>query len=199
MNRQNENCDRKGINHVLRHQTATWACVALMAGSVVLSGCAQYTAINHPKPFTPSATGVGAERATVTCELGAPVVSTQRDDRLTETYKYSDGRSRNSAGSKTSRVIIYTVGDVFTVCLDQLLTWPLETYAFAGKDHVVTVEYAKGSDGLWWAKEVRDVESGKPKKQKDSGKPESASKARDSTKPVAGSQNQPVSESGTTN
>lgn len=164
MKTANELTSRKSATNLSGGRSAALACLAMGIGALMLTGCAQYAAMNQPKPFKPTASVVGAERATVTCELGAPVVSTTRNDQMTETYKYTDGGSKNNAASKTGRVIIYTAGDLFTIFLDQLLTWPLETYAFAGTSHVVTVDYVKGSDGFWWAKEVRDVEQGKPQK-----------------------------------
>jgi hypothetical protein len=154
-NKSREERARQSAKH-----SAMCVWVVLAMGALILSGCAQYTAINQPKPFKPAASVVGAERSTVICELGQPVVSTERNDRLRDTYKYIDGGSGNGGASKTLRVILYTGGDLFTLWLDQLLTWPFETYTFGGTEHVVTVDYVKGSDSFWWAKEVRDVESG---------------------------------------
>jgi len=135
-------------------------CVLVLAGA----GCAQYTALNQPKRFKPTAAVVGADRGDVTAELGAPVVSTERNTNLTETYRYVDGGSKNSAGLKIGRSVLYTGGDLFTLWLDQLVTWPLEKYGFAGTSHVVTVNYAKAADGFWRVTDVCDVEQGKPQK-----------------------------------
>lgn len=144
-----------------RQRRLVLSCLAIGVGVLMLTGCAQYAAMNQPKPFKPTATVVGAERGAVTAELGSPIVSTERGDSLKETYKYADGGSKNKPASKTARVVVYSAGDVFTLFLDQLVTWPVETYAFAGTSHVVTVNYVKGSGGFWCAETISDVEAGK--------------------------------------
>jgi hypothetical protein len=143
-----------------KHSVAL-ACLALGAGVLVVSGCAQYTAMNQPKPFKPTATVVGADRATVACELGAPLYRAERTNKLTETYKYFSGSSWNHPAGKTTRVVIYTAGDVFTLFLDQLLTWPFEAYTFAGTEHIVTVQYVRGENGSWQVQDMHDVNQGK--------------------------------------
>lgn len=147
--------DRRGGRSV------SFARLIVGLGALAVSGCAQYTAMNQPKPFKPTDTVVGADRATVTCELGAPLYSAERTNRLTETYKYYAGSSWNNSAGKTTRVVVYTAGDLFTVFLDQLLTWPFEAYTFAGTEHIVTVQYVKGADGFWRVQDVHDVNKGK--------------------------------------
>jgi hypothetical protein len=133
----------------------------IILGGVLLCGCAQYTAIKQPVPFRPTATVVGAKRVTVAGELGSPVSSEEETNHLLETYKYVDGGAKNNGASKTGRVILYSAGDLFTIFLDQILTWPAETYGFAGTTHIVTIEYSRGDDGYWQVKEIQDVVEGK--------------------------------------
>lgn len=149
------------LENVRRQPRWTMTGLALGASVLLLTGCAQYAAMTQPGPFKPTATVVGAERGTVIAELGSPVVSTERGESLKETYKYLDGGGKNGPASKTARVVVYTAGDVFTVFLDQLLTWPVESYVFAGTSHAVTVDYIKGEGGFWCAKKVSDVDQGR--------------------------------------
>src|ERR1035438_7283342 len=113
----------------------------LLATCFMLSGCAQVMAIKQPKPFTPTSAIVGAKRTAIIGELGQPVVSEEHTNSLTDTFKYVDGGSKNSGGSKTVRIILYTGGDLFTVFLDQIIWIPTEKFGFAGTDHVLTVDY----------------------------------------------------------
>lgn len=139
--------------------------ISICASILACSGCAQFKAMDQPKPFKPTATTVGAKRVNVAGELGSPVNSEESNGHLVETYKYVDGGGKNTTGSKVVRVVLYTAGDLFTIFLDQLITWPAESVAFAGTDHVVTIEYEKGDDGFWRIKSFTDEEqSGKKKK-----------------------------------
>lgn len=144
----------------------------ISAGAVALlvCGCAQFKAMDQPKPFKPTATVVGAKRVNVAGELGNPINSEESNGHLVDNYKYVDGGGKNSAGSKICRVVLYTAGDLFTLFLDQIITWPAETYGFAGTPHLVTVEYEKGNDGFWHVTEVTDVEQN----AKSNGAPEKA-------------------------
>jgi hypothetical protein len=122
------------------------------------SGCAQYMCIHQPKPFTPSTTQVGTRRTAIIGELGEPVNSEPHGTNLVDTFKYVDGGAKNSGGAKTARVVIYTAGDVFTLFLDQVIWIPSEKFGFAGKDHVVIVDYAKSEDDFWRAFKIDDQE-----------------------------------------
>jgi hypothetical protein len=159
-------------------------------------GCAQFKAMDQPKPFKPTATVVGAKRVSVAGELGSPIESEESNGRLVDTYKYVDGGGKNSTGSKVTRVVLYTGADVFTLFLAQLITWPTETAGFAGTTHVVTVEFEKGPDGFWRATSVSDVDqtsktasveipkaqSPKAKAESPPAKPEVSAAKTDSTK-----------------
>jgi hypothetical protein len=151
--------ERKNMKTILL-SCRVYVALILVLGSVLLSSCAQCTAMKQPKPFKPTATVVGAKRADIAGELGNPVNSEQQNILLLETYKYVDGGGKNNGASKTGRVILYTAGDLFTIFLDQILTWPAEIYGFAGTTHIVTVEYIKQDDGFWHAKEIKDTVQG---------------------------------------
>ncbi len=126
----------------------------LLLGVLCVSGCAQYMAIKQPSPFTPTTTVVGAKRMAIIGELGQPINSEPHGTNLVDTYKYVDGGGKNGSGSKTTRVILYTAGDLFTLWLDQIIWIPTEKFGFAGTYHVVVVDYAKSGDDLWHATTV---------------------------------------------
>jgi hypothetical protein len=126
----------------------------LVLGVLFISGCAQYMAIKQPKPYSPASAVVGARRVAIIGELGEPTASEPHGTNLTDTFKYVDGGSKNNGGSKTVRVVLYTVGDLFTLWIDQIIWIPTEKFGFAGTDHVVIVDYSKSSDDLWHATSV---------------------------------------------
>lgn len=128
-----------------------------------LAGCAEYQVTRNPKPFKPTLAIAGVPRVVVAGELGAPVNSEQENGRLIETYKYVDGGQKNRGGMKTGRFVLYCAGDLFTLFFAQLVTWPTETYVFAGTTHIVTVDYEKSTDGFWRAKAITDADQGSDK------------------------------------
>jgi len=158
---------------------------AVIGSVAMLTGCAQFMAINQPKPFKPTMTVVGAKRVNVSGELGVPITSEEQNGQLHDVYKYVDGGAKNNGGSKTVRVILYTAGDLFTVFLDQVLTWPLETYGFAGTTHMVTVDYVKGDDGFWCVKEIDDKAQGANTNTVASAKSGSPRAVQEQTTPTA--------------
>jgi len=121
-----------------------------------LTGCAEVMAMKQPKPFTPTCLTPGTKRAVVIGELGQPVETETHTNSLADVYKYVDGGSKNSGGSKTVRVILYVGGDIFTCWLDQVIWMPMEAFGFSGTDHVVTVDYIKAEDDSWCIKNADD-------------------------------------------
>jgi hypothetical protein len=130
--------------------------IPLVLGGLFVSGCAQVMAIKQPRPFVPASLTVGAKRVDIVEELGRPITSEEQTNRLTDAYKYVDGGEKNNGASKTSRVILYTAGDFFTLWLDQIVWIPAEEFGFAGTDHAVTVNYIKYEDGLWHATNIEN-------------------------------------------
>jgi hypothetical protein len=111
------------------------------------SGCAQVMAIRQPSPLDRNLLAVGADRA---------------DGGRTEIYKYVDGGTKNSWWSKTGRVLIYTAGDVFTACLDQIIWMPLEL-AFRGTEYASTVGYDRNGERMTVRSyEEIEAKTGKP-------------------------------------
>lgn len=112
--------------------------------------------MKQPKPFTPTCLTAGTKRSAVIGELGQPVNTETHTNSLTDVYKYVDGGSKNSGGSKTARVILYVGGDLFTCWLDQIIWMPTEKFGFSGTDHVVTIDYIKTDDDSWHIKVADD-------------------------------------------
>jgi hypothetical protein len=125
------------------------------------TGCAQFMAIRQPHPFTPASLVTGAKRTDIVAELGQPITSEQHASQLTDAYRYVDGGAKNCALSKTSRVLIYTAGDVFTCWLDQIIWMPAEAFGFPGTVHTVTVDYTQLDDGFWHAATIDDKVKGR--------------------------------------
>lgn len=132
--------------------------LSVILTGLLASGCAQYMAIKQPAPYQPSCLNPGAKRIEVIAEMGQPVTSESQTYRLIEAYKYVDGGNKNSGGSKTGRVILYTAGDLFTLWLDQIIWMPTEYYGFAGTDHSVIIEYTNSPAGFWQAATVENKE-----------------------------------------
>lgn len=128
----------------------------VIVGAFFLTGCAQVMCIREPRPFTPTSLTIGKPRVAVIGELGSPADSEQHTNGLTDVYRYTDGGPKNSAVSKTARIIVYTGGDVFTLFLDQIIWMPTEHFGFAGTDHAVTVDFVRGADGSWQISQIND-------------------------------------------
>jgi hypothetical protein len=125
--------------------------VPMILYGLFATGCAQLMAVNKPKPFTPSTLITGAKRVDIVAELGQPITSETHSNQLVDAYRYVDGGQKNSTLSKTSRVLVYTAGDIFTCWLDQVVWMPAEAFGFPGTVHAVTVDYSKYEDGFWHA------------------------------------------------
>lgn len=136
----------KPLKSVLKKTTYL---VAVVAACWLLTGCAQVMAIKEPSPYKPTCFVVGTKRATVIGDLGKPLSSEKNGKDLTDVYKYTDGGEKNSGLSKTTRIIVYTGGDLFTLWLDQIIWIPMEKFGFAGTDHAVTVNYTNTDNGSW--------------------------------------------------
>lgn len=124
--------------------------------TIWLSGCAQVMVMRQPSPYTPTTLTAGSSRNMLVAELGPPISSETYSSGRQEVFKYTDGGGKNHGAVKFIRLAGYTVGDLFTLWLDQVIWMPLEKYAFSGKDHVVTVQYNQPNDGPLRVKSVDD-------------------------------------------
>ena len=123
----------------------------LVASLLLCSGCAQFMAARQPKNLhVENVLQPGVDRAVVIGTLGAPVTTDSAvEGRLTDVYKYVDGRSANSWGGKSARILLYTAGDVFTAFLSQIIWMPIEV-ALGGKDYSAAVDFQRGLQENRW-------------------------------------------------
>jgi hypothetical protein len=136
--------------------------VVVLGGSFLMfgSGCSVYVAYNKPAPLDRDVLSVGASRTDVVGVLGNPIEKeTGQDGALTETYKYADGGQKNSAVSKTLRILLYTGGDLFTICLAEVIWLPMEL-AFRPTDYTAEVEYEHSGAHKWIVRHFRETEVG---------------------------------------
>jgi len=120
----------------------------LLAVLLLSFGCAQSMAVKQPGPLDRSFLIGGTPHSRVTAMLGPSYTSVKEEDSLEETYVYTDGGAKNSAGGKTARVILYTAGDLFTVFLSQIIWMPMELL-MEGDKYSAEVEYVKNQEGKW--------------------------------------------------
>jgi hypothetical protein len=92
--------------------------------------------------------------------LGPPVATENISEQsLRDTYDYVDGGGWNSRPGKALRLVVYTVGDIATIFLTQLLWMPLEV-AFRGPRYSAIVDYRRDAGGRdWLAENVRELEA----------------------------------------
>jgi len=130
-----------------------------MALFLMTTGCAQFMCAGHPGPKNP-VIAAGENKVKVNGELGQPLSYEEHGTHATAVYKYQDGGDGNSTGYKVIRIVGYTVGDVFTCWLDQIIWMPLELVAFAPDNHTVNATFVQDADGNWV---VENVENHKEK------------------------------------
>jgi hypothetical protein len=126
--------------------------VALLIAVLFLcSGCAQFMASNAPKDLhTDRAFQYDVQRAVVIGTLGAPVTTdSDIEGQLSDVYKYTDGRTANAWAGKSLRILAYTVGDLFTLFLSQVIWMPLEL-AISGKEYTASVDFTRRLEDEKW-------------------------------------------------
>ncbi|MGH7228221.1 MAG: hypothetical protein ACREIH_03310 [Nitrospiraceae bacterium] len=90
---------------------------------IAFPGCSVYKASTQPPPAELNGLGIGSLRGEVIMRLGAPKFSdTDPQGRKQDTYEFDSGLH---SGSK-ARVILYLAADFFTLCLAELVLWPME-------------------------------------------------------------------------
>ncbi len=105
--------------------------------SVQLAGCSVYSAAKAPPPVDFEKIQLGSQRGLVIDTLGKPTYSENKDNQLVDYFSFIDG---NHAGTK-SRIILYVAGDLFTLCLAEVIFWPLEEFALQGAERKAFVKY----------------------------------------------------------
>jgi hypothetical protein len=144
--------------------------ISVVVSLVTIQGCSVHRVFNTPGPVDVERVKVGERRQTIISVLGAPKSSEVRQDGRSDIYEFVDGYSD---ASKT-RAILYIAGDVFTLCLAEIIFWPMEMAVANGTAGRAFVDY--GMDNL--AKSVLITQTdGKPwefDSPHDGAKPDSA-------------------------
>jgi hypothetical protein len=137
-----------------------------LVASLVLAGCAQFMAFQHPGHLTcrDDILREGVDRSLVVACLGPPAITDERlvGDKqvLSDTHLYEDGGAKNQGISKVGRTVLYTVGDVLTLFLTQLIWMPTEALLLDATKRQASIDYERGYDGRWRATGVTDSEVG---------------------------------------
>lgn len=127
------------------------------------TGCAQIMAGCKHGPVDRTVLARGAHRATITDELGDGRGRLKKGAvTRTERYYYVDGGKKNTTWARTGRILLYTVGDVATVFLSQILFMPIET-VLRGTQYRTRVDYQLYTDGTWRVADFDEDPQGKYK------------------------------------
>ena len=99
---------------------ATLMLVSLM---LVQTACSVAAVLKQPPPKDLSGIGLGTTRQELIDRLGIPKISdTDPQGRKQDMFEFQSGLHQASK----LRAILYTAADVFTLCLAELILWPLE-------------------------------------------------------------------------
>lgn len=97
--------------------------IGLLLAFLAQTGCSVYKAASQPGPADLNGIGVGSRRTEVITRLGAPRFSdTDQNGQKQDTFEFQSGFHQASK----ARVILYVAADVFTLCLAELILWPME-------------------------------------------------------------------------
>ena len=112
---------------------------SLVIGPILLvnSGCSVVMATKQPHKKDLSVLDEGTPRNKVVAELGAPILTEEKDGNIVDTFAFVQGYSR---GTRTGRAIFHGIADVFTLGLWEVVGTPIESIA-SGTDMKVEVVY----------------------------------------------------------
>ena len=137
---------------------------------IVQSGCSIYKAANQPPPIDFMNVKVGASRPQLISAFGHPKYSEVVGDKRTDMFEFIDGYP---SASKV-RVLFYAAADFFTLCLAEVILWPLEMAVLDGVPGNAIAEY----DDKSIVKELRVTDkAGKPWVLQNSGSEKEPSRA----------------------
>lgn len=104
---------------------------------VPMSGCSVFMAAKQPTAKNIELFKIGTHRDALLAEFGAPLISEENDGRKVEMFVFIQGYSM---ATKTGRVILHSVADVFTLGLWEIVGIPTEL-AFNGSKMAFHVRY----------------------------------------------------------
>ena len=95
----------------------------LVSFMFVQSACSVYKAASQPPPADLQGIGVGTPRQELISRLGAPKFSdTDPQGRKQDSFEFLSGMH----GASKARIILYLAADFFTICLAEIILWPME-------------------------------------------------------------------------
>lgn len=113
--------------------------VSVCAATLLLSGCSVQMASRIQQSHQGSTLSFGRDRAYVISQIGQPIKTETRNNRIVDTYELQ----RNSRGWGYFRAGLYGFLDFFTVGLWEIIGTPLES--FIQTNEQVTIEYDENS------------------------------------------------------
>jgi hypothetical protein len=102
-------------------------------------GCSIYKAATAPSPVDTNSLQPGMPRSHVMSVLGYPKSTEVVNGERTEMYEYVNG----SEGASKVRILLYAAGDLFTLCLTELIFWPAELAFGQGTDERAVAIYGQ--------------------------------------------------------
>jgi hypothetical protein len=95
----------------------------LVSVMVAQSACSVYKAATQPPPADLAGIGIGTPRQEIIQRLGAPKFSdTDPQGRKQDSFEFQSGMH----GASKARIILYLAADLFTICLAEIILWPME-------------------------------------------------------------------------
>ena len=113
------------------------AVVFLIWNLIALSGCSVFMAARQPDYKDLKVLDRGAPRSRVIAELGAPILTEERDGRKVDIFSFKQGYGK---GNKVARTLFHAAADVWTLGLWEVVGTPVETIA-SGKKMKIEVTY----------------------------------------------------------
>lgn len=124
--------------------------LALFLCGFLFHGCSVYEAVHAPPSMDYKHVRFGETRSETIAHLGIPKLTEKNGDEQVDYFEFLDGYNPASK----ARILFYIAGDVFTLCLAEVIWWPMEMAIFDGKLCLATVKY--GPDGLVKSYKVLD-------------------------------------------
>ena len=121
-----------------RHGSLRGALSLLCTLAVTQSGCAAYYAMTLPGPKPDERIALGIKRSELESVIAAgPVSQYQEHGGTSARYEYEDGPHEGSKG----RALLYVAGDFFTVCLAEVIFFPIELAVKKSTERIALAHY----------------------------------------------------------
>ena len=128
------------------------ACLVVVI-MIANSACSVYKASTQPPPADLTGMGIGTRRVEVITRLGAPKFSdTDPAGKKQDVFEFESGFHQ---GSK-ARVILYLAADLFTLCLAEIILWPMEMTVMERAKCIASVTYDESQKVENWVLAQKD-------------------------------------------